>query len=206
VTVEEYSQWTEAATRLWWKALASVAYGSGLRRNEILNLTWSDIDFEDQLMYVNPKRESANTIEWEPKDHEIRVVPMPDETTQLLADVQAETQEGHSYIFISPERLKRIKQRKKEGEWTSRSEIINNMRENFHRIRCLARLTRFTLHDLRRSAITNWARRLPVQVVQQLAGHSDISTTREYYIAVEAEDIASANAVLNDILSCPRAN
>jgi integrase len=30
-------------------------------------------------------------------------------------------------------------------------------------------------------AITNWAQKLPIQVVQQLAGHSDISTTRKYY-------------------------
>jgi len=58
-----------------------------------------------------------------------------------------------------------------------------------------------TLHDLRRSAITNWARHLPIQVVQQLAGHSDISTTRKYYLTVRPEDMISANKVLNSILA-----
>lgn len=200
VEIEEYRQWMDAAEGVWWKTLVSIAYGCGLRRNEILNLTWVDIDFDKQLIHVRPKRETANTIEWEPKDHEMRIVPMPDETLQFLAEAQAEAHESHAYIFISPQRLNRIKQRKKECKWNSRSEIINNMRKNFQRIRHSAGLERFTLHDLRRSAITNWARRLPVQVVQQLAGHSDISTTREYYIAVEAEDMIAANAALNDIL------
>lgn len=131
VTVEEYRQFTGAAERLWWKALVSIGYGSDLRRNEILNLTWADIDFERQWIHVNPKRESANMIEWEPKDHELRVVPMPDETVQLLANIQAEAQEEHSYIFISPKRLERIKQREKAGKWNSRSEIVNSMRKNF---------------------------------------------------------------------------
>jgi len=56
------------------------------------------------------------------------------------------------------------------------------------------------IHDLRRSAITNWAKYLPIQVTQQLAGHSSLSTTRKYYIAVRPEDIASASYVINKIM------
>jgi len=57
------------------------------------------------------------------------------------------------------------------------------------------------LHDIHRSAITNWAKKLPIQVVQQLAGHSDIATTRKYYLAVRSEDLASASNLLNKIES-----
>ena len=56
------------------------------------------------------------------------------------------------------------------------------------------------IHDLRRSAITNWAQHLPIQVVQQLAGHSNITTTRKYYLAVRPEDMDSANRITNEIL------
>jgi site-specific recombinase XerD len=45
------------------------------------------------------------------------------------------------------------------------------------------------------------AHRLSIQVVQQLAGHSDISTTRKYYLAVRSEDLASANKFLNSIFA-----
>jgi len=34
----------------------------------------------------------------------------------------------------------------------------------------------------------------------QFAGHSNIATTRKYYLAVRNEDIAHANKVINKIL------
>ena len=82
VTIEEYRALANE-TDLWWNTLISIAYGSGLRRNEILHLTWADVDFKIQQIYVRPKRETVETIEWEPKDHEERVVPMANETAQL---------------------------------------------------------------------------------------------------------------------------
>jgi len=194
------------AKDLWWNTLISIAYGSGLRRNEILYLTWADVDFENQQIHVSPKKETVETIEWEPKDHEKRVVPMVDETAQLLANLQVQAKEGFPYILISPKRLERIRERQKIGNWTQRSEIINNLRKNFNAIRSRAGLTKCTLHDLRRSAITNWAWYLPIQVVQQLAGHSDISTTRKFYLTVRSEDMASANEVLNEIFAKSKAD
>jgi len=146
------------------------------------------------------------TIEWEPKDHEKRVVPMADETAQLLANLQAQAKEGFPYIFISPKRLEKIRERQKIENWTSRSEVINNLRKNFNTIRCRAGIAKCTLHDLRRSAITNWASQLPIQVVQQLAGHSDITTTRKYYLTVRSEDMVSANKVVNSIFTESSAN
>lgn len=139
-------------------------------------------------------------VEWEPKDHENRVVPLSEEATRLLANIQAESEEGFPYVFISPKRLRRIKQREQAGRWNARSEVVNNLGRDFTVVRCRARIEPCTLHDLRRSAITNWAQHLPIQVVQQLAGHSDISTTRKYYLTVRPEDMASANRVLDDIL------
>ena len=200
VSTKEYRGLLAATTRLWWRALISVDYGSGLRRGEILNLTWADIDFENQRIHVQTKSSSRRLIEWEPKDHENRVVPMSGESTQLLANVQAESEEGFPYIFISPERLRRIKQREQTGLWNARSEVVNNLGRDFDVVRRHSGMEPCTLHDLRRSAITNWAQRLPIQVVQQLAGHSNITTTRKYYLTVRPEDMASANRVLDEIL------
>jgi integrase len=201
VSVSEYLALENSTQRLWWKALISVAYGSGLRHNEILNMTWADIDFENQQIHVRAKKETARTIEWEPKDHESRVVPMSDGTVQLLADLQAQAPEGHPYVFVAPERINSMKQREKTGDWTPRSEIVNNVVRDFNVTRRRAGTERCTLHDLRRSAITNWAQRLPIQAVQQLAGRADIATTRKYYLSVRPEDLASANRILSSILA-----
>ena len=52
-----------------------------------------------------------------------------------------------------------------------------------------------TIHDLRRSAITNWARRLAIHIVQDLAGHASIVTTRTYYLSVSEGDMNEARQV-----------
>ena len=36
----------------------------------------------------------------------------------------------------------------------------------------------YLIHDIRLSSITNWARELPIHVVQQLAVHSDVPPRR----------------------------
>ncbi len=166
----------------------------------MLNLTWPNIDFDKNLICIRAKQSTKQTIEWEPKDHENRIVPMLEQTSQLLADLQATSIEEHAYIFILPKRFARIKQREKAGKWNSRSEIINNVSRDFDVIRRYSGIDRCTLLDLRRSAITNWAQHLPIQVVQQFAGHSNITTTRKYYLTVRSEDIVSASKAMNKIL------
>ncbi len=79
--------------------------------------------------------------------------------------------------------------------------MVNNLRQRFITIRSHASVAKCTIHDLRRSAITNWARQLPIQVVQTLPGHASITTTRKYYLTVRPEDFDSANEVLNLVLN-----
>jgi len=78
--------------------------------------------------------------------------------------------------------------------------LVNNL---LRRLKALCRrsnVKEFSLHDLRRSCITNWAKALPIHVVQKLAGHSDIKTTRLYYLAVEETDLDRARLVQKKIL------
>ena len=200
VTVEEYKTLLDSTDDLKWKTLIAVAYGSGLRREEILNLIWSDVDFEQKQLKVTAKRSSIKTIEWEPKDHEIRILPMTDQASQFLADLQLICPEGHPYPFITPARLKHIKQRVKKGTWDSTCSTQNNLIRDFEVIQRCAGMPKCTLHDLRRSAMTNWSQHLPIQVVQQFAGHSNITTTRKYYLVVRNEDIDSASKIMDTIL------
>ena len=206
VEIKEYLALMDKAKNLWWRGLLSIAYGSGLRRNEILNLTWKDIDFENQLIKVVAKKSSKKILEWDPKGRRNRIVPMSDENCQLLVDLHAQAKEHYPYIFISPQRLKRIRERQKIGNWNTRSQVINNLDRNFRLLRSKVGIEECVLHDLRRSAITNWAKKIPIQVVQQLAGHEDISTTRKYYLSVRSEDLASANNFLNEILAKTKCN
>jgi len=201
VEIQEYRALMDAAAKLWWKTFLSIAYGSGLSRNEILHLTWADIDLDRLRIEVRAKKGSANIFAWEPKNRRNRVVPMSDESSRVLVNMQVVAPEFHPYVFITPERLARIKKRRTTGKWHPRSDVINNLRERFNTIHRHANVAECTMHDLRRSAITNWAWQLPIQVVHTLAGHADIKTTRKHYLAVRDEDLSSASEVLNHILS-----
>jgi integrase len=90
-------------------------------------------------------------------------------------------------------------QHRKTDKLGSTSRTANNLIRDFNLIRRRAGVKKCTLHDLRRSAITNWDQKLPIQVVQQLAGHADISTTQKYYLAVRPDDFASAGRILKSI-------
>lgn len=201
LTTKEYHTLIENSSNLWWKAFLSVAYCCGLRRGEILNLTWKDIDFINQLIHVRAKKTSPDILAWESKTHENRSVPMPEQTAQHLANLQVEAVEGFPYVFIWQERLDRIKNLQKNGDWTSLKAIRNNLNRDFDVIRRRAGVAKCTLHDLRRSAITNWAQALPIQAVQQFAGHSNITTTKKYYLAVRKEDVEKAGIFLNQLLA-----
>jgi Phage integrase family len=85
------------------------------------------------------------------------------------------------------------------GRWRSR-DLVNNTLRWF---KTLCRRTgerEFTIHDLRRSCITNRARKLPIHVAQQFAGHADINTTKRYYLSVQDDDIRKAKRVQKAML------
>jgi len=52
-----------------------------------------------------------------------------------------------------------------------------------------------------RSCITNWAKRLPIQTVQFLAGHSNIATTRKYYLSVQSSDMETARDIQSKVMT-----
>ena len=79
-------------------------------------------------------------------------------------------------------------------------DLVNNVLRRFKTICRRAGVGPYTIHDLRRSCITNWAQHLPIHVVQQLAGHSDIKTTQQFYLAVRAEDVKKAQTVQESLL------
>ena len=92
------------------------------------------------------------------------------------------------------------RQRVQQEAWRGSMDLVNNVLRRFQTLCRKAGVKEYAVHDLRRSCITNWAKRLPIHVVQQLAGHADINTTRNYYLSVQAEDIKKAQEVQAAVL------
>jgi integrase len=202
---EQFAAILRQAPDTLWRAFLAVVYTTGLRLRETLNLTWGDIDFQNSHVDVGRKEGNGAIQPWQPKDHERRTVPLPDEAVALLAKWQAEAPEGCPYVFMEAGRWESYRQRLSGKAWRAGQDLVNNQLRRFKTICRRAGVGPYTIHDMRRSCITNWARRLPTHVVQQLAGHSDIKTAETYYLSVQPEDLAKArrvqSALVGDILS-----
>lgn len=136
-------------------------------------------------------------LDWAPKSRRSRTIPIPRFTIDSLARAQADADEGadNPYILISTHRLKMIRAALAKGVWREGRPPINNVNREWQQIIEAAAIPHATIHDLRRSCITNWARKLPVHVVQKLAGHANLSTTIKYYATVLPADMEHASRV-----------
>ena len=66
-----------------WELLIVSALSTAMRRGELLNTTWADIDFEKLTISVSPKGDTKHTWEWRIKDSERRTLPLTTEVAEL---------------------------------------------------------------------------------------------------------------------------
>jgi integrase len=169
--------------------MITLALTTGLRKSELLNLVWSDVDFDRMTIDVAPKESTKQTWQWKIKDTDRRTVSLMEDVAQLLIGLQNRRPEGYPYILIPPQRYDYIQQvLRNKPNWTlssARNKLVNNFSKVFNRIRAKAKIGKGTFHDIRRTAITNWFRQgLSEYEVMTLAGHAKFETTRTFYLAV----------------------
>jgi len=176
-----------------WDLMTSVALATAMRRAELLNCTWGDVDFDAQTIEVNPKQNTKETWEWLIKDADRRTLPLPEEIVQMLVDHQTQQPEGYPYVFVPKARYNYIQNvLRPKGKWTlsdSRLKVVNNFKRSFDKILRKAGVKAGTFHDIRRTTISMWlANGMSEYDVMVLAGHSSFATTHKFYIAV-ADDL-----------------
>jgi len=182
-----------------WDLLITVALATAMRRAELLNCTWADIDFDTQTIEVYPKENTKDTWEWLIKDSDHRTLPLTEEIVQMLVDHQAQQPEGYPYIFVPTARYDYIQNvLRPKGKWTlsdSRLKVVNNFKRSFDKILRKAGVKTGTFHDIRRTGISMWlANGMSEYDVMTLAGHSSFATTHKFYLAVADDLIHRARA------------
>ena len=189
-----HSKWIPCAP---WDLLIVVALCTGMRRGELLNTTWWNIDFDKQTIDVSPKKDTDQTWEWHIKDADRRTLPLTEEVVLLLTKHQERQPEGCPYVFVPPKRYDRIQQNRQQGKWTVRHGKcpVNNFRCQFNAILAHAKVDQGEFHDLRRTCLTSWlANGLSEYDVMYLAGHAEFETTHQFYLAVREDLLQRARA------------
>jgi integrase len=195
-----------AETSVKWDLLIVMALCAGMRRGELLNCLWSDIDFGEQTITISPKDDTPETWPWQIKDMDRRTLPLTAELTQMLVDHQSCQPEGCPYVFVPPARYRFIQsQLRATGKWTysdSRLKVVSNFERDFGLILTRAGIKDGQFHDLRRTAISNWlAEGLSEFEVMKLAGHADFKTTHKYYLRLRDDSVDRARQASSRALS-----
>ena len=172
-----------------WDLIITVALATAMRRSELMNCTWGDVDFDAQTIEVNSKENTKDTWKWLIKDSDYRTLPLTEEIVQMLADHQARQPERYPYVFVLPARYDYIQDvLRPKGKWTlsdSRLKVVNNFKRCFDKILRRAGVKTGTFHDIRRTAISMWFENgMSEHDVMVLAGHSSFATTHKFYLAV----------------------
>jgi integrase len=113
-----------------WDLMITLALVTAMRKSELLNLTWGDIDFEEYTVFVSPKLDTDETWEWKIKDTDCRILPLMEDTVRLLVNLQNRRPEGYPYVLVPPGRYDHIQENlRKKGKWTlchARTSIVHN--------------------------------------------------------------------------------
>ena len=137
------------------------AIHTGMRKSELLNLQWSDIDFDQQTITVQSKDD------WHTKNYKARVLkltPFLEKTLRHHRDTQKSRGYKSEYVFTYQGR--RIK-------W--------GMDVGFNNIVKKAGLGNVTLHTLRHTFASQLVMvGVPLRYVQELMGHQSFQTTLQY--------------------------
>lgn len=204
---EEYHTLLEVTPSLREKVVYAIFYTAGLRLHEAFNLTWDCLDFQKNLLFVMNREPTATVPPFSIKDHETRRIPLPPHTIDLLTQWQTEAPEGVPFVLLTADRFERVKAKwemiRKAGKpWKNRY-VVNNVLRNFksHIKRAgIKPIGKLTVHTLRKCCGQNWADYLPMNVVKELMGHSNIATTQEFYTTVDRDHEKKAAQVVQMLL------
>ena len=210
-TPAEVAAMIEAAPDLWWRAFLRLAFTTGLRLGELLNLTWDDIDVAGGQVIVSAKRakspESGDfLLAFSSKAHQERRVPLHTDAAEALQRLRLKA--GASpYVFLTLDRLAVLARRKDVRARTQPPAfaLVNNYLRDYKMIQAKARAMMATardveleavawnvgsIHDIRKTYGTRMAQHVKIHELQRLMGHSSITTTADFYLDV-TEDVAA---------------
>jgi len=171
LTAEEIGQLMSACPSPRWKTLVALAVTTGMRLGEMLSLHWADVDLESGTVWVRNRPGSPT------KSRRNRVLALVPEVCELLGQLP---RDGELVFHTRDGR-----------QWG------NNVQTGFRRIVKRAGIRYCTLHDLRRTFVSQLAMAgVNEAVVQKLAGHASMGTTLQYYTHIMPEALRVAQARL----------
>lgn len=141
-------------------ALKFILY-TGLRRGEALGLIWSNVDLDNNRIYIDRQYNETVKKITEPKtENAIRYVPLLPEAREILLELAKHPHNNTDFVFPDLQRL------------TQRTSVLSNKLGIY-----------FTPHLLRHTFASRlYASGVDIKAIQQVLGHENVDTTLNVYV------------------------
>ncbi|MCP5426761.1 MAG: site-specific integrase [Chromatiaceae bacterium] len=148
-----------------------LSLNTGMRRGEVFNLKWSDIDFKNESLVIHGHSTKSGTT---------RHVPLNSEALDTLKAWQGQQELGHCLVFPS----------RAGGP-------LDNVKKGWEALLVNAGITQFRWHDMRHHFASKLVMAgVDLNTVRELLGHSDFKLTLRYaHLAPEHKAAAVAKLV-----------
>lgn len=145
------------------KAMLELMYASGLRCEETVSLTLSQIDFARQLLLIHGKGRKDRYVPF----HDYAATCLKQYITEDRPVLMAKQHQDHDIVFVN----------KNGGKMTNRGleDIVNRVMKNYDPTK------KIHPHTFRHSFATHLLEQgVDIRIVQELLGHANLSTTQVY--------------------------
>jgi integrase len=134
------------------KPIIEFAYVTAMRRGEILNLKWKQVDFQNKVILL----EASST-----KTQEKREIPLDDGLLNLIGQFPKRDENGHVFTY--------------------KGRPVKELKTSFKSTCARAGIKDFRFHDLRHCGITNMRKAgVPDNVIMSISGHKTAVMFRRY--------------------------
>ena len=156
------------------QAINLMAYQTGMRRGEILHLTWDRVDFKANVIRL----QALDT-----KTNEGRLVPLTPELTGLLKDLYKVRYLIEDHVFLV------------------KGQSVNSIQTAFNGACDRAKVDGFHFHDFRHTAVTNMRRAgIDHLTIMKITGHKTLEVFKRYNSFLEG-DLREAASRFNTYLT-----
>lgn len=165
-TLDEFKAFIKHVDDQLYYTLFMTLYYSGMRKGELLALTWGDIDFESSIININ--KTVYNRIVTKPKTtSSIRQIMMPKHVMRLLSQLKAAIDPKMTYVVF--------------GEFHDHMSTTTLDRKYEAYVKA-AGVKKIRLHDFRHSHASYLINKNTIiSVVAARLGHKDVGTTLNTY-------------------------
>lgn len=174
-TIDEHAESTEDAVGRppdvqWIKDAIRIAVCTGLRRGELFNLRWSDVDLDSRMLFIRNREGGDDGQEYTTKSGHEKAVPIRgDAETVLNRRIEEGKRDRTTYVLTN------------RDDETIKPNTLTQRFKFFVRKADLDNQKRLSLHSLRDTAATWLAMEgVPQRIIQEILGHSSASMTEKY--------------------------